>query len=279
MIYATGDAAGVDLRTKKISDMTDKELSTLADGVSKFEGWHEGRTLVLTAPQVSNLQAGQKQRQENSQNRSTVLRQGIQGDDVKRAQEELQDLGYLKGTADSHFGPRTKAATEDFQRAQGLEVDGKIGHDTRQRLDAAVRDKQIENMAPGTGPRLRDFSDPGDPQNALYNVLKNALPPGTSEERITQATATCYRSGAAEPKDLSSITIGDTYVTFGSSLLFASTARMDISQPAPSVQQTMQQVQQFDQHKAQVQTQVQSQILQNNTPAQQGPVPGGPGMH
>lgn len=42
MIYKTGDSQGVELRNKKIGDMTDDEIQAMAEGISKFEGWHEG---------------------------------------------------------------------------------------------------------------------------------------------------------------------------------------------------------------------------------------------
>jgi peptidoglycan hydrolase-like protein with peptidoglycan-binding domain len=201
----------------------------------------------------------------------SLLKQGMQGDQVRHAQEELQALGYLHGTPDGRFGPITQAAVEDFQRAQGLEVDGKIGPKTQQHLDAAVRDKQISDVTVNL-PQLREFSDPSHPQNALYNTLRDGFPPGTSPELLSQATATCYMSGIRQPEDLGNVIYGNGRILFDTSSLFARPAQMDVNQAPPNVQQTMQQVQHFDQQQAQNHTQQQAQI---NAQQPQGPTPGG----
>jgi len=59
-------------------------------------------------------------------------------------------------------------------------------------------------------------------------------------------------------------------VLFTSNSLLAVPAQMDISQPAPSVQQSSQQIQQYDQQQAQIATQIQTQNAQINQ--QQGPM-------
>ena len=50
------------------------------------------------------------------------------------AQSALQFLGYDPGDADGYDGPKTQAAVREFQEAQGIDVDGIIGSDTRGRL-------------------------------------------------------------------------------------------------------------------------------------------------
>ena len=60
-----------------------------------------------------------------------ILRKGMAGKDVKRAQKMLIDAGYLKpGEADGKFGKITKGAVEDFQKKNNLSVDGEIGPNT-----------------------------------------------------------------------------------------------------------------------------------------------------
>ena len=58
-----------------------------------------------------------------------ILRNGMEGGDVKAMQEALIALGYDCGKwgADGEFGPDTGAALKAFQEAEGLEVDGKYG--------------------------------------------------------------------------------------------------------------------------------------------------------
>jgi hypothetical protein len=41
-VYAVGDSQGVDLRGKKIKDLTDQEFEALLDGMKKVEGFQEG---------------------------------------------------------------------------------------------------------------------------------------------------------------------------------------------------------------------------------------------
>lgn len=55
-----------------------------------------------------------------------TLRLGDDGDDVRRVQEALVQKGY-KLTLDGKFGPAMQDAVRDFQRSQGLTVDGDVG--------------------------------------------------------------------------------------------------------------------------------------------------------
>lgn len=63
-----------------------------------------------------------------------TLSQGARDDNVKRMQESLIRLGYLSGSADGSFGPKTRAAVEEFQKNNGLTADGVAGNDTLQLL-------------------------------------------------------------------------------------------------------------------------------------------------
>ncbi|WP_156880257.1 peptidoglycan-binding domain-containing protein [Thermomonas fusca] len=49
-IYAVGDARGVNLRGKQISQMTPTEISALADGIGQFEGLRVGTESVIRGP-------------------------------------------------------------------------------------------------------------------------------------------------------------------------------------------------------------------------------------
>ena len=174
-----------------------------------------------------------------------TLKQGMHGEDVKSAQEELHQLGYLRGHADGRFGPATESAVETFQRDQTLEPDGKIGPVTRQHLAAALRDKQMADFVAGSGSLPCPFADAGHPQNAMYLTLRDVLPPGTSDARLAQGTAACHAAGITDPKDLAGVLVGDNAVLFIANSL-SMPARVDISQPAPGVQQSAQQVDQQD---------------------------------
>ena len=65
-----------------------------------------------------------------------TLRKGDSGLTVKWLQELLLAAGHDLGKADGVFGSKTKAAVEDFQRANGLTVDGIAGKKTIAALTA-----------------------------------------------------------------------------------------------------------------------------------------------
>lgn len=56
-----------------------------------------------------------------------VLGNGSTGKSVKSLQILLNGLGYNCGNADGCFGPKTLAAVRNFQKANNLDVDGKVG--------------------------------------------------------------------------------------------------------------------------------------------------------
>lgn len=52
---------------------------------------------------------------------------GSKGDEVRRFQEKLQELGIYRGPLDGDFGGGTEAAVMLFQQREGLDVDGIVG--------------------------------------------------------------------------------------------------------------------------------------------------------
>ena len=69
-----------------------------------------------------------------------VLKLGSRGNEVKVLQEKLN----LK--ADGIFGPLTEEAVKDFQRSNGLEVDGIVGADTLSKLSLSVNKRTIKEL-------------------------------------------------------------------------------------------------------------------------------------
>jgi hypothetical protein len=149
------------------------------------------------------------------------------------------------------------------------------GRDSRQHLDAAAHGKPLSETARAdtSRPSLRDFSDPGHPQNALYNTLKEGLPARTAPELLSHLTAACYKSGIKQPEDLAHVVGREGKLHFLSNSLFSPFTTVDVTQPAPSVQQTIQDVQQFDQQRAHDRVQAQAQAAAQAN-QQQGPVMG-----
>lgn len=64
----------------------------------------------------------------------TLLKVGSRGSEVTRLQKALNDHGYPAGTADGIYGPKTRNAVINFQKAYNLSVDGIAGPETQGRL-------------------------------------------------------------------------------------------------------------------------------------------------
>ena len=69
-----------------------------------------------------------------------VLKLGSKGNEVKVLQEKLN----LK--ADGIFGPLTEEAVKDFQRSNGLKVDGIVGANTLSKLNLSANKRNIKEL-------------------------------------------------------------------------------------------------------------------------------------
>lgn len=57
---------------------------------------------------------------------------------VRVVQQDLADIGINPGPVDGYYGPRTKAAIQEFQRDHGLTPDGIVGYNTWRKFVDAV---------------------------------------------------------------------------------------------------------------------------------------------
>ena len=65
-----------------------------------------------------------------------ILTVGAKGEEVKKLQQRLKDLGYLSSKVDGQYGGGTKRAVIAFQRRNGLATDGSAGQETQAKLYA-----------------------------------------------------------------------------------------------------------------------------------------------
>lgn len=73
-----------------------------------------------------------------------ILRNGMDGEDVKELQTMLITLDYDCGVwgADGEFGDATEQAVEQFQHAHGCAVDGEVGPETLAALNKAMEEAE-----------------------------------------------------------------------------------------------------------------------------------------
>ena len=125
-----------------------------------------------------------------------LLREGSHGDRVSDVQHELNALHYTgrdgrELSVDGKFGPLTKYGVEEFQRDNGLKVDGLVGSQTRQVLDDAYRARQAQTvesiLLPEKTARTSEMSSVSDTgmywQNLLHKV--QASPGADVQQRQT----------------------------------------------------------------------------------------------
>ena len=96
-----------------------------------------------------------------------ILTVGAKGEDVKRLQQRLKDLGFLDGKVDGQYGGGTRRAVISFQRWNGLETDGIAGQETQAKLYAddavaAPQDAGPEDVLAGNIPVLVNKDHPKD---------------------------------------------------------------------------------------------------------------------
>ena len=84
------------------------------------------RVLVLTLAALLVLSSAQ----------ALTLRYNQRGEEVKALQSALYQLGYYSKSLDGVYGSGTRAAVRDFQKANGLSVDGVAGPATLGKIEA-----------------------------------------------------------------------------------------------------------------------------------------------
>lgn len=102
-----------------------------------------------------------------TQVQAASLKQGSSGAEVRYLQENLAGLGYLVGTPDGSYGPKTAEAVRQFQKDYGLTVDGSAGNATQTAINNAVVRLQAELQKFGCVPGSADGHFGSKTQKAL----------------------------------------------------------------------------------------------------------------
>lgn len=115
------------------------------------------------------------------------VRKGSFGTNVTYLQQALIGLGFLAGSADGHYGPRTEEAVRNFQRAYGLSVDGSAGRNTMTALKNAVVALQS------------DLARKGYPSGTINGVYGNGTIAAVKSYQSAQGISA---NGVAGPKTM-----------------------------------------------------------------------------
>ena len=78
---------------------------------------------------------------------AAVIQQGNTGSTVKTMQRKLKNWGYYKGSIDGIFGAQTKQAVKNFQKKNGLKVDGIVGPKTLAALGMSSTSSSSSNSS------------------------------------------------------------------------------------------------------------------------------------
>ena len=95
-----------------------------------------------------------------------IVRQGDQAHPVKTVQYLLREHGHSV-TADGTFGPQTAAAVRDFQRKEGIAVDGIVGPNTWSRLIITVKRGSTGDDVRGVQEEFQFRNLSGDPSKGV----------------------------------------------------------------------------------------------------------------
>ena len=66
-----------------------------------------------------------------------TLKKGSKGNEVKKVQQRLKELGYYKSSCDGDYGSVTVTAVKAFQKKNGLNADGVCGASTLKKLNSS----------------------------------------------------------------------------------------------------------------------------------------------
>jgi len=173
-----------------------KDLNELGYYKGSVDGWFGPKTLeaVKSFQKAQGLKVdglvGQKTKAAlNAALQAQTNRFGTQdltldsrGPEVTQLQKDLAELGFYTRSIDGWLGPKTQEAVMEFQKAQGLKVDGLVGPKTKAVLTAAMTGVTPSAIASGA-------KEPSAASIKQYN---------SHEKPIVDAFRASYKGSLAE---------------------------------------------------------------------------------
>ena len=125
-----------------------------------------------------------------------LMKLGVKGDEVRKLQERLRQLGYYSGEVDGQYGPGTQEAVIRFQEQHNLTADGIAGENTRTHLYLQSAQTFIPTPAPTPTPGLLKKGHNGESVREMQKRLQEL---GYYEGSIDGVP---FEGGKAENKDI-----------------------------------------------------------------------------
>ncbi len=128
---------------------------------------------------------------------------GDSGDQVKKVQKRLRALGYYSGSIDGDYGNGTKTAVKEFQRTNGLSVNGTVNSSTLNKLNSSSAQKASSSSENGSGTEQLNWFRGGSskiPKGATFKV----------KDIKTGKVFTCKRWSGSNHLDAEPLTASDT---------------------------------------------------------------------
>lgn len=104
---------------------------------------------------------------------AVLLKNGIKGDEVKKAQQRLSELGYYTGEVDGAFGPGTAEAVKSFQKQHQLDSDGVAGENTLTVLYSEQAQTFVPTPTPDATPSSLSKGDNNQTVSQMQQRLKD----------------------------------------------------------------------------------------------------------
>lgn len=122
-----------------------------------------------------------------------TLKLNARGNQVKKVQERLIELGYLKDNADGVYGGKTRNAVMAFQKNNGLKADGAAGKETQLWLfdhpDAKKADGTFVGPVATATPAVTEAPTPTEAPAETEEPAPNEAPAETEEPAPTEVPA------------------------------------------------------------------------------------------
>ena len=184
--YLSGSADGdFGASTKAALVAFQKNAGLTADGIA-------GATTIKalnssSAPKASASASATAAPTSSASTTYTTLKQGSNGEAVKKLQKRLIELGYLSGSADGDYGRATTDAVKAFQKQAGLTADGIAGASTQKAVYSSdAKSKKTE----------------ADEIEDQLDSIKSTLAMGSSGSEVTslqkRLISLNYMSGSAD---------------------------------------------------------------------------------